>query len=515
MSQLPHLASADSAAIPRRALILAGGGMRVAWQAGVLRALAEEGLTFAHGDGTSGGIMNLAMLLSGLSPVEMCDRWRTLDPRHFSSFLPLEQYLHGPQLKALGDARGVTEKVFPHLGIDVAKINASTGMEGTFNVCNYSRKTNEAIPHQRVDLDLLVACMSLPIFMPAVHKDGAWYTDSVWIKDANLIEAVRRGADELWLIWCIGNTDEYRFGAFNQYVHMIELAANGSLFEEFERIQEVNERRARGETLYGHTRPVRLHVIRPDYPLPLDPDYFLGRIDGPTLVDLGYADAKRYLAHCSPDGLPFTPDATKMKNPTVGFTFRETMSGHFALGETAPRAGATAGSAAGTSLAMHATILIDDLDRFIDDPAHLGRIAGNIDFAPFGQAIPSTRGVFNLFSPGDDPKMKLMIYELGFEHGGQPHYLAGHKEVKDDPGLDLWKDTTTLFTTLHRGDDKTAPVIGAGVLSLSPIGLAKLVGTMHVTGTDLTSEQAKALARFGKFFMGDLWDSYIAKIHKA
>jgi len=50
---------------PQRSLILAGGGMRVAYQAGALRALFEAGLTFAHADGTSGGTMNLAMLFSG------------------------------------------------------------------------------------------------------------------------------------------------------------------------------------------------------------------------------------------------------------------------------------------------------------------------------------------------------------------------------------------------------------------------------------------------------------------
>ena len=50
---------------PRRSLVLAGGGMRVAYQAGVIRALAEAGVAFEHADGTSGGIINLAMLLSG------------------------------------------------------------------------------------------------------------------------------------------------------------------------------------------------------------------------------------------------------------------------------------------------------------------------------------------------------------------------------------------------------------------------------------------------------------------
>ena len=36
----------------------------------------------------------------------------------------------------------------------------------------------------------------------------------------------------------------------------------------------------------------------------------------------------------------------------------------------------------------------------------------------------------------------------------------------DDPGFDLWADTTTLFTRLHKGTDATGPVIGSGVLTL-------------------------------------------------
>ena len=85
---------------PTRALILAGGGMRVAYQAGVLRALDEFGLKFAHADGTSGGTINLAMWLSGLSPTEMCERWRTLNVKQFASMLPVTNYLAPTQLIA-------------------------------------------------------------------------------------------------------------------------------------------------------------------------------------------------------------------------------------------------------------------------------------------------------------------------------------------------------------------------------------------------------------------------------
>jgi len=67
----PYGAPDDEYTGPKRALILAGGRMRVAYQAGVIRALIESGLRFVHADRTSGGTINLDMLFSGLSPSEM------------------------------------------------------------------------------------------------------------------------------------------------------------------------------------------------------------------------------------------------------------------------------------------------------------------------------------------------------------------------------------------------------------------------------------------------------------
>ena len=201
---------------PKRSLILAGGGIRVAYQAGVIHALFESGMTFCHIDGASGGTINLAMLLSGLSSQEICNRWRTLDVHEFASSMPLGDYLNLPNIPALGSADGIINKVFPHLGIDPSIIIQQKGFQGTFNVCNYTRKTVEVIPHAQIDMDLLVAAISLPIFMPAVPKNGNLYIDAVWIRDANLMEAVRRGANELWVVWCIGNIGVYKGGAFNQ-----------------------------------------------------------------------------------------------------------------------------------------------------------------------------------------------------------------------------------------------------------------------------------------------------------
>jgi predicted acylesterase/phospholipase RssA len=301
---------------PRRSLILAGGGMRVAYQAGVLLALEEEGLTFFHGDGTSGGTMNLAMLLSGHTPAEMCERWRTLNVRDFVSFLRIKRYLGSLNWPAFGGAEGLTGRVYPHLGIDVERIRGAQGIEGTFNVCDYGEKTNWAVPHREIDEQLLVAGVSLPMMMPPVARDGRLLLDSVWIKDANPSEAVRRGAEELWLVWCIGNTATYRPGAFNQYVHMIELSANGGLSEELAHL--------RAEL--GSDLPV-LHVIKPEYPLPLDPDFYFGRIDASALIAMGYRDAKRYLAERLEGGVEWGPSATKMRDQPAGAAFVEKVGG--------------------------------------------------------------------------------------------------------------------------------------------------------------------------------------------
>lgn len=193
---------------------------------------------------------------------------------------------------------------------------------------------------------------------------------------------------------------------------------------------------------------------------------------------------------------------------SIGVTFNETMSGDFSLGATEPEAGEKAGKDAGTTLSMHATVLIQDLERFISDPGHVGELTGTIDFAPLGKGLAAPRGLFNLFSPADDPRLRLMIYELAFRAGEREYYLAGQKRVRDDPGFDLWADTTTLFTTLHEGQDATGPTVGAGILRLNVAELIKMSATMRTVHAESPVAGAQALARFGTFFLGNLWATY-------
>ena len=62
------------------------------------------------------------------------------------------------------------------------------------------------------------------------------------------------------------------------------------------------------------------------------------------------------------------------------------------------------------------------------------------------------RGWFNLFTRGRRPGRRRMLYRLHFaDAGGNPLTLVGHKDVHDDPGLDVWPDTSTLYVRLHAG----------------------------------------------------------------
>ena len=57
----------------------------------------------------------------------------------------------------------------------------------------------ETLAPQDMSEDMLVACVTLPMWFPPVRVDDKVFIDSVFVTDANLMEAVRRGADELCL----------------------------------------------------------------------------------------------------------------------------------------------------------------------------------------------------------------------------------------------------------------------------------------------------------------------------
>jgi cholesterol oxidase len=127
-----------------------------------------------------------------------------------------------------------------------------------------------------------------------------------------------------------------------------------------------------------------------------------------------------------------------------------------------------------------------------------------------GGRLAVERGWFNLFVATAAEDTREMRYRLWLRDlGGAPVTLYGFKEVRDDPGVDLWKDTSTLYVTLLRGHvqpDEDGEVIGAGLLRILPQDFARQLTTFRAGGKGPVA----SMARFGAFFGKSLRDVYLA-----
>ena len=95
--------------------------------------------------------------------------------------------------------------------------------------------------------DHLVATVSLPMWFPPVTINGDTYFDAVFITDANLEEAVRQGADEIWAIWTVSRRNEWRDGFVAQYFQIIETVADTNFFTFWKRLEKNNADIAAGQ----------------------------------------------------------------------------------------------------------------------------------------------------------------------------------------------------------------------------------------------------------------------------
>jgi predicted acylesterase/phospholipase RssA len=508
----------------KRSLILAGGGIKVAFQAGALQVwLDEAGLKFDHVDGASGGVFNLAMMCQGMSGLRIADNWRNLDPRAGISFNAAEfpKLLYAESLFTLDNYR---KHVFTGWGLDWEKIRASD-LNATFNVVNFSRKEIQVVEPKDMSEDMLCACVSLPMWFPPVRMNGETYIDAVYLTDANIEEAIRRGADELWIIWTVSDKDEWHPGFVATYFQIIETSADGHYKAALKRITENNEAIARGEQgEFG--RHIEVKELKADVALHYLIDFSKDRMT--EAVNLGVQRARQW---CQENGIPLQPHEgefpTEVYATPTSVSFTEEMKGYITFGEFDYDKGYRAGKKSGESIMFHLTITADDVNRFVTRPEHDTRnVQGYIKCDSLGGQLPVEQGTFNLFVDDTDPSVKRMFYRLFFrDHQGNPRTLSGYKYVKDDPGMDLWHDTTTLFTRILDGhvnaeeeralandpEQLKQKVLASGIIIIHFFDFMKQLTTFRAEGPTL-SDRASGMARFGRLFMGKLWDVYARNV---
>ncbi|GEO07709.1 GMC family oxidoreductase N-terminal domain-containing protein [Segetibacter aerophilus] len=196
-----------------------------------------------------------------------------------------------------------------------------------------------------------------------------------------------------------------------------------------------------------------------------------------------------------------------------GIQFTETMKGYFSTNETASfDIGEKLGKESGSAFEFTLTVTSNDVETMLKDKNHKAQLEGVVK-APALSSKPLTisDGVFNLFvDEVADVPTKLMKYSmLMHSEECKNYYFYGYKVVRDDKGFDMWKDTCTLFITVHDGNDETSPVLGKGILVIETADFAKQMTTMKVLHAKSKIEEVKIMAQFGKYFSGSLFDIYV------
>lgn len=194
----------------------------------------------------------------------------------------------------------------------------------------------------------------------------------------------------------------------------------------------------------------------------------------------------------------------------AGIRFSEVMKGHVGFGMSNFEDGAADGEAAGNHLAVHLTIATADVDAMIASPEHAATVSGDIDCAQLGGRRSIESGTFNLFVDTGSLNTKTMKYRLFFsDAAGKPMTLSGFKRVQE---ANVWHATTTLYTNILAGHvsadaEANAEILASGIIHIGISDFLSELGTIRAEAPT-AHDRARALAAFGSFFLGSLWDVY-------
>jgi predicted acylesterase/phospholipase RssA len=492
--------------MPKRSLMLAGGGVKVAFQAGVLQVwLDEAGLEFDCGDAVSAACFNLAMWAQGMSGTEIADNWRNTQP--FSEVdVNVSQVARLFYAASILDLNAFREKIFPAWKLDWSAIRSSP-REATFNVYNFSKHELRPIHAADMTEDLLIATASLPMWFPPVTIAGDIYIDAVFNMGTNIDEAIRSGADELWVIWTTSERGEWFDGFVGNFFGIFEATVVGSYKAALARIAANNAALERGEPgEFG--RPITVKEIKAEVPV----HYLLNfsRDRAAEAVNRGVEVARLW---CDAAGIArrpgpvYTPVAAAAR---TAVRFSETLNGFVGFGATESAAGFEQGQAERTALALHLDVFIEDLEAFLDLPEHRAGLQGSIECDRLGGKRPLEPGALHFLVDSGDPTRKQIAYEISFhDEQGVAFLLTASKNLTDQSGTGAWQEVSTAFTKLTRTD--SGEVVAAGIVRSSWLHDVEKIASIRVDAPGAAAH-AHALARFGAFYFGRLWDVYARRL---
>jgi len=211
----------------------------------------------------------------------------------------------------------------------------------------------------------------------------------------------------------------------------------------------------------------------------------------------------------------FAPPVAVVETPTVpGVEFTESMKGHFSTqvrGDNDYAEGERRGVSDNSPFEFVLTIVTEDVQAMLRDPKHVARMVGSVKAPALSSApLMVNDGTFLLFVENrEQVDTRNMVYRMGLSSvEGRSYYFTGFKVVRDASITEMWPATTTLYITLRDGTDEQAPVIGKGILHIYPADFVRQLTTMKAVNAQSLVARLGAVAEFGKFFAGTLFETY-------
>jgi NTE family protein len=174
----------------RTALVLSGGGMFGAYQAGAYQAIAKY-TAIDMVVGASVGSLNGWAIASGVTPADLLERWRDSSAGEVLRMYPDAGWRRG-WFDASGlrkRAEGLAREFTPRMPFAVAAVEARSLRTKFFHYPN-------------VSAEHLIASCSVPLFLPAVRIGNRRYMDGGLFDKLPVHEAVAMGATRVIAIDC-------------------------------------------------------------------------------------------------------------------------------------------------------------------------------------------------------------------------------------------------------------------------------------------------------------------------
>ena len=303
----------------KQALVLTGGSVRGAFQAGAVRRLFENGYQPEIIRGISAGALNAAYITNQIGIYRnLTDKWHSnmsrkaykdtgrflteMWEKNITSYKSIieKQYLKGAISAIFGNFSGFAnndplKKLLNSLIKD--RYLKDSGIDLSVGIVDIKSGEMEYVKQDNPDiLKYVIASSAIPFIMPISNINGNSFCDGGIRDSAPLKSAIKAGAEEIIVVSCAPINMSYKNidtgSILDVSERILSIIMNETLKNDLNSIEFINSLIRRGVDT-GGKKLIKVSVIHPKESIPVKLTKF-DRKDISDMINLGYNTASKY-----------------------------------------------------------------------------------------------------------------------------------------------------------------------------------------------------------------------------